>query len=66
MTVKEFGNDSKKRGDLKNGNRSTARLGQKTALRKYKKSERQLAKENLNFLEKEGLIEFPTNVLFEE
>ena len=46
MTQKEYGNDSKKVGDLKSiyndggkkrGKRSSNRVGQKTALRRYKK-----------------------------
>ena len=44
MTVIEYGNDSKRAGDLKSPKRSTNRLGQKKALRRYKKAARRLNK----------------------
>ena len=52
MTVKEYSNDSKRAGDLKcrfdgKERRSTNRLEQKKALRRYKKTARQNAKNEI-------------------
>ena len=44
LTVKEYCNDSKKRGDLWNRKRAHNRLGQRTVLRVYKKVARRAGK----------------------